>query len=147
MRRAQRPRRPTRQTNRGHAVPRASSADARAGGPPEGPRPMTPVASSPLGAQIRCTYLTGQPYSSSLVDVSSPPTVRLSHAEVLARRIEEEIVAARWPVGAVLGTETELAVRYGVGRSVLRETARVLESHGVARRRPGPGGGLIVTRP
>jgi DNA-binding FadR family transcriptional regulator len=66
---------------------------------------------------------------------------------VLARRIEDEIVAARWPVGAVLGTETELSERYGVGRSVLRETARVLESHGVARRRPGPGGGLVVARP
>jgi DNA-binding FadR family transcriptional regulator len=79
--------------------------------------------------------------------VIRPPSVRLSHAEVLARRIEDEIVAARWPLGAVLGTETELSERYGVGRSVLRETARVLESHGVARRRPGPGGGLIVTRP
>ena len=79
--------------------------------------------------------------------MTSPPTVRLSHAEVLARRIEDEIVAGRWPLGAVLGTETELSERYGVGRSVLRETARVLESHGVARRRPGPGGGLIVTRP
>ena len=91
--------------------------------------------------------MTGQPDSSSLVEVTSPPTVRLSHAEVLARRIEDEIVAAQWPLGAVLGTETELSQRYGVGRSVLRETARVLESHGVARRRPGPGGGLIVTRP
>lgn len=91
--------------------------------------------------------MTGQPDSSSLVKVTSPPTVRLSHAEVLARRIENEIVAAQWPLGTVLGTETELTERYGVGRSVLRETARVLESHGVARRRPGPGGGLIVTRP
>jgi DNA-binding FadR family transcriptional regulator len=79
--------------------------------------------------------------------VSRPPTVRLSHAQVLAQRIEDEIVAARWPLGTVLGTETELSERYGVGRSVLRETARVLESHGVARRRPGPGGGLVVTRP
>jgi DNA-binding FadR family transcriptional regulator len=79
--------------------------------------------------------------------VTRPPTLRLSHAEVLARRIEDEIVAARWPLGTVLGTETELSERYGVGRSVLRETARVLESHGVARRRPGPGGGLVVTRP
>lgn len=81
------------------------------------------------------------------MEVTRPPTVRLSHAEVLARRIEDEIVAARWPLSTVLGTETELCERFGVGRSVLRETARVLESHGVARRRPGPGGGLIVTRP
>ncbi len=54
---------------------------------------------------------------------------------------------AGWPVGRVLRTETALSQRYGVGRAVLRETARVLESHGVARRRPGPGGGLVVTRP
>lgn len=105
------------------------------------------MSSLRLGRQIRYTYLTGQPNSPNLVEVTSPPTVRLSHAEVLARRIEDEIVAARWPLGMVLGTETELSDRYGVGRSVLRETARVLESHGVARRRPGPGGGLVVTRP
>lgn len=65
----------------------------------------------------------------------------------VARRIEAEIVAAGWPVGELLGSEVQLQERYGVGRSVLREAVRLLEAGGVARRRPGPGGGLIITAP
>jgi DNA-binding FadR family transcriptional regulator len=37
--------------------------------------------------------------------------------------------------------------RYQVGRSVLREAVRILESRWVAKPRPGPGGGLVVTAP
>ena len=65
----------------------------------------------------------------------------------IARRIESEIVAAGWPIGELLGSEVQLQEHYGVGRSVLREAVRLLEAGGVARRRPGPGGGLIVTAP
>jgi DNA-binding FadR family transcriptional regulator len=38
-------------------------------------------------------------------------------------------------------------VRYGVSRQVLREAVRLLEHHGVAKMRRGPGGGLVVTEP
>lgn len=68
-------------------------------------------------------------------------------AEVLARRIEREVVAAGWPVGHPIGTEPKLIQRFGVSRSVVREAIRILEHHMVARMRPGPGGGLIVTEP
>ncbi|MEU6748291.1 GntR family transcriptional regulator [Spirillospora sp. NPDC046719] len=64
-----------------------------------------------------------------------------------ARRIEEMIIESGWAVGTVLGSEAELTARLGVGRSVLREAVRLLEAEGVARRRPGPGGGLVVTAP
>src|SRR5688572_11351959 len=66
---------------------------------------------------------------------------------VLARQIEDEIVARDWPIGEVLGSEDELMERYHVSRRVLREAVRILRSRGVARARPGPGGGLVVTAP
>lgn len=65
----------------------------------------------------------------------------------LARQIEDEIVAGRWPVGTVIGSETDLMAKHQVGRAVLREAVRLLEHHGIAAMRPGPGGGLIVAEP
>lgn len=67
--------------------------------------------------------------------------------EQLARRIEDEIVKAGWPVGQRLGSEPELMERYGVSRSVLREAIRLLEHHQVGRTREGRGGGLVVSAP
>jgi DNA-binding FadR family transcriptional regulator len=65
----------------------------------------------------------------------------------LAHAIEQEIIGRGWPVGEGLGSEAQLMERYQVGRSVLREAVRILESRWVARPRPGPGGGLVVTAP
>jgi DNA-binding FadR family transcriptional regulator len=68
-------------------------------------------------------------------------------AEVVATRIEEEIVERGWPVGEILGSEADLIARYDVSRAVFREAVRIIEHHGVARMRRGPGGGLIITEP
>lgn len=68
-------------------------------------------------------------------------------AEVIAARIYEEIVRRGWPMGHVLGSESDLLARYGVSRAVLREAVRLLEYHAVARMRRGPGGGLVITEP
>jgi DNA-binding FadR family transcriptional regulator len=68
-------------------------------------------------------------------------------AEVLARRIEHDIAERGWPVGEVLGSESELIERYGVSRAVLREAVRIVENHFVATMRRGPGGGLVVMAP
>lgn len=68
-------------------------------------------------------------------------------AEVVATRIEHDIIERGWPVGAVLGSEAELLDRYGVSRAVLREAVRIVEHHLVATMRRGPGGGLVVTAP
>jgi len=54
---------------------------------------------------------------------------------------------AGWPVGAVLGSESELLERYGVSRPTLREAIRLLEHRQIATMRRGPGGGLSVTAP
>jgi DNA-binding FadR family transcriptional regulator len=67
--------------------------------------------------------------------------------EQLAERIEEEIIGRGWPVGEVLGSEAELVERYGVSRAVFREAIRIVDHHGVAEMRRGPGGGLVVVAP
>ena len=67
--------------------------------------------------------------------------------EVLAETIENEIIAAGWQVGDVIGSESELCERYGVSRAVFREAIRIVDHHGVAEMRRGPGGGLVVVAP
>jgi DNA-binding FadR family transcriptional regulator len=76
---------------------------------------------------------------------TSPAPAKL--AEIVARQIEDDILAGGWAVGTVLGSETELVERYGVSRAVLREAVRLVEHHFVATMRRGPGGGLVVTAP
>ncbi|RSN64334.1 FadR/GntR family transcriptional regulator [Actinomadura sp. WAC 06369] len=73
------------------------------------------------------------------------PGAKLS--ELVAARIQDAVAADGWPVGALLGSEADLMDRYGTSRAVLREAVRLLEHHGVARMRRGPGGGLRVTAP
>ena len=68
-------------------------------------------------------------------------------AAQVARRLEDEIIDRGWPVGEVLGSESELQGRFGVSRSVLREAVRLLEHEQIGRMRRGPGGGLVVRAP
>lgn len=68
-------------------------------------------------------------------------------AAQVARRIEEDIIRAGWPVGTVLGSEQALIERYGVSRAVFREAVRIVEHHQVAATRRGPAGGLVVRAP
>jgi DNA-binding FadR family transcriptional regulator len=65
----------------------------------------------------------------------------------VARLVEDEIIARGWPVGEVLGSETELRERFGVSRAVFREAVRLVEHHQVGRMRRGPNGGLVIVAP
>jgi DNA-binding FadR family transcriptional regulator len=65
----------------------------------------------------------------------------------IARAIEDEVIAAGWPVGSMMGSETELMERYGVSRAVFREAIRLVEHHQVAVMRRGRSGGLKVIAP
>lgn len=80
-------------------------------------------------------------------DASSDGRKGRKLGEVLAERIEDEIIEAGWPVGRVLGSEADLTERYGVSRAVFREGMRIVDHHGVAKMRRGPGGGLVVVEP
>jgi DNA-binding FadR family transcriptional regulator len=79
---------------------------------------------------------------------TSPPTDAKSKlAANVARRILADVVDRGWPVGEVLGSQSELIARYGVSRAVFREAVRLVENQQVAFMRRGPGGGLVVTEP
>ena len=79
--------------------------------------------------------------------VADPRPLERKLAWSVSERLVSEIAAAGWPVGEVMGSETDLVERYGVSRAVFREAVRLLEHQGVARMRRGPGGGLVVTVP
>jgi DNA-binding FadR family transcriptional regulator len=79
--------------------------------------------------------------------VSPPDAQPVKTGERVAARIVEDINAAGWPVGEVLGNEPELMGRYGVSRNAFREAVRLLEHLDAARMREGRGGGLVVTEP
>jgi DNA-binding FadR family transcriptional regulator len=90
--------------------------------------------------------------SSALVvpaaDTMSPPAdVESKLAANVARRILMDVVDRGWPLGEVLGSQSELIARYGVSRAVFREAVRLVENQQVAFMRRGPGGGLVVTEP
>jgi GntR family transcriptional repressor for pyruvate dehydrogenase complex len=60
--------------------------------------------------------------------------------------IRDALFAKRLKPGDVLGTENEIAARYGVSRIVARDALRTLEALGIAEIRMGKGGGARVAR-
>lgn len=62
-------------------------------------------------------------------------------------RMEEDIVGSGWKVGALIGSEAELVLRYGVSRWVMREAIRILEQDGLVEIRRGRFGGIAVSAP
>ncbi|MCM3920337.1 FCD domain-containing protein [Frankia sp. AiPs1] len=97
------------------------------------------------------------PSTDRLVESARGPAISVRHpprgdargklAAQVAWRIEDDIVRAGWPVGAVIGSEPTLIERYKVSRAVFREAVRIVEHHQVATMRRGPSGGLIVRAP
>lgn len=75
------------------------------------------------------------------------PTRRPKAAVVIARRIAEQIAADGLGDGDPLPNEAAMLRDLGVGRPTLREALRLLETQGVLRMKPGPGGGPVVRRP
>jgi DNA-binding FadR family transcriptional regulator len=69
---------------------------------------------------------------------------RLSRAEQVAADVEEEILAARLPVGAHLGRRTEFMNRFGISPTIMNETLRILRNRRLVTVRPGTGGGIFV---
>ena len=62
--------------------------------------------------------------------------------QLIAERLVGEIVQSDLSAGEFVPTEREIAERYGVGRSSVRESLRLLEAHQVIR--PAPGGSYVV---
>jgi len=68
-------------------------------------------------------------------------------AILIARRIVDEVIEGGLEPGAALLPEKTMLQRYGVARGTLRESLRILETHGVITIKTGPGGGPIVADP
>jgi DNA-binding FadR family transcriptional regulator len=71
---------------------------------------------------------------------------RISLGEAIARELEQEITGGELSPGQRLGTKEELRSRFGVALATINEAIRLLEMRGLLTARPGPGGGVFVTR-
>src|SRR6187401_1956738 len=60
--------------------------------------------------------------------------------------VRDALFAKKLKPGDVLGTENEIAARYGVSRIVARDALRTLQALGIAEIRMGKGGGARVAR-
>jgi len=76
-----------------------------------------------------------------------PPARPLKKVDGVERAIREMIFDEGWPVGSSLGSEKELATRFGVGRWVLRDALRSLEQLGVIEMGRGTRSGVRVVSP
>lgn len=79
--------------------------------------------------------------------MGEPFSVSISKSEHVARLLLDRIIEGNVPPGFSIGTETELQQQFHVSRPTLRESLRILESQGVLKLRPGPGGGIMVNTP
>ena len=68
-------------------------------------------------------------------------------SEHVAQLLLERIISANLEPGSSFGTEADLLQQFSVSRPTLRESLRILEAQGVLELRPGPKGGIIVTKP
>jgi len=79
--------------------------------------------------------------------MASTEPVRISRAEELSRRLEQEIVDNGLPAGERLGTKEDIRNRFGYAVATVNEALRLLETRGLIEARPGPGGGMFVASP
>ena len=67
--------------------------------------------------------------------------------DVLASRLQAQILSGVYPADAALPTERELVAGTGLSRGSVREALRILEAQGLVRTRAGRYGGSVVSRP
>ena len=67
--------------------------------------------------------------------------------DVLAERLQQEILSGVYAHGSALPTERDLVSVTGLSRGSVREALRILEAQGLVVTRPGRYGGSVVSRP
>ena len=70
---------------------------------------------------------------------NTPPIKRLSLADEVAQRLQQQISLGQYKPGDKLPTEPALMQEFGVGRSTIREAVRILANAGVLRVQQGLG--------
>jgi GntR family transcriptional repressor for pyruvate dehydrogenase complex len=75
-------------------------------------------------------------------------TIRVpKSSDVLADRLQQQILGGSYPPGSALPTERELVAGTGLSRGSVREALRILEAQGLIETRAGRYGGSVVSRP
>ncbi|MFY0253378.1 FadR/GntR family transcriptional regulator [Chitinophaga sp. 30R24] len=74
-----------------------------------------------------------------MMNVTTSPLKRLSLAEEVANRLQEQIVSGSYKVDQQLPTEPELMSQFAVGRSSIREAVKLLAHRGLVRVQQGLG--------
>ncbi len=87
-----------------------------------------------------------QPATPTILDGLKKIKVPKSY-DVLAEKLQEQILSGAFPPGASLPTERELVLATGLSRGSIRETLRILEAQGLVHTRAGRYGGSVVARP
>ena len=64
--------------------------------------------------------------------------------EKLADEIQRELESSGMNPGSIIASERDLRATHDIGRSVLRQAVRILESRGIVKMRRGQRGGLVV---
>jgi DNA-binding FadR family transcriptional regulator len=77
---------------------------------------------------------------------SAPPLLRLSAAEAVFNALRTDIESGSLTVGAKLSSETTLAQRYGVSRSVVREALRSCTALGLTVTKTGKGTFVVANQ-
>lgn len=73
------------------------------------------------------------------------PVRRVGLIDQVAGRFHDEITSGRWPVGAQIPIEAELAEAFGVGRNTVREALQSLVRAGLLSREQGRGTFVIAS--
>jgi GntR family transcriptional regulator, transcriptional repressor for pyruvate dehydrogenase complex len=66
--------------------------------------------------------------------------------DVLAERLQRQIMSGTYAPGVALPTERDLVTTTGLSRGSVREALRILEAQGLVRTRPGRYGGSVVSQ-
>jgi GntR family transcriptional regulator, transcriptional repressor for pyruvate dehydrogenase complex len=85
------------------------------------------------------------PAASSAQTRGAPPERPPRLPDVVAERLQNDLLAQGLRPGDRLPTEPQLVERYGVSRTVIREAGRILEQRGLVDIRPGRG--MTVSKP
>ncbi len=67
--------------------------------------------------------------------------------DVLAERLQRQILGGHYARGAALPTERDLVSTTGLSRGSVREALRILQAQGLVATRPGRYGGSVVSQP
>ncbi len=68
-------------------------------------------------------------------------------SDVLAEKLQEQILSGAYPPGSSLPTEREMVSATGLSRGSIREGLRILETQGLVHTRAGRYGGAVVSQP